>query len=122
MSAFYLVTYVVASADLERSRITDLDILLSDGTPVLVSTTRLDGVLASWQIVGGNLSAVAETAYTGGDFTGGTGSVMTLGIAGGAGVLTGGGDGGVLQTLTVGSNAGLGPPVLLPPGSYSSAL
>ena len=115
MTSFYFVTHVVAAADLDRSQITDLDIILSDGTPLLVSTTRFDGVLRSWEIDAA-LRIAAETAYQGGDLPGGTGSIMTLDIAGGAGVMTGGGSGGALQTQGIGSDGSMGTTTLLPPG------
>ena len=115
MTSFYLVTYVTAATDIDRSHITDLDIILSDGTPMLISTTRFDGVLRSWDI-NGALNIADETAHQGGDLPGGTGSIMTLEITGGAAVLTGGGSGGALQTHGVGANGSLGTPTTLPTG------
>ena len=115
MASLQLVNHVVAEADLDRSRITDLDIITTGGTPLLFSTTRFDGVLSGWSIDGA-LTAVSELAFEGGDLPGGTASIMVLDIGADTGFLTGGGSGGLLQTGTVGTNGIFGLPNILPPG------
>ena len=115
MASLHLVTHVVAEADLERSRITDVEIITTNGTPLLFSTTRFDGVLSSWSIDGG-LAVLSELAFDGGDLPGGTASIMALQIGGSTGFLSGGGSGGLLQTSTADANGSFSALTTLPPG------
>lgn len=99
MSSISLVSYTTVEVDLERSRITDLDILDNNGVPFLISATRYDGVLQSWQIAGGSLAMVDELVFDGGDAPGLIGSVTEIRTATGTGVLVGGGADGALQVV-----------------------
>ncbi|MBE0413666.1 M10 family metallopeptidase C-terminal domain-containing protein [Yoonia sp.] len=114
MASFSFVTHAVTDADLGWSHITDLDMIQSGGTSVLISTTRFDGVLRSWGI-DGSLHVTGEIAYDGGDLPGGTGSIMHLNVGGQTAILTGGATGGPLQTHTVAPDGTFGPSTTLPP-------
>ncbi len=104
MSSFYLVSYTTAEIDLERSRITDLEIVDNNGNPVLLSTTRYDGVLQSWQMDTGSIALIDTLNFDGGDRPGGTSTLTAFGLGGATAMLTGGGTGGFLQTLTLQSD------------------
>ncbi|MEL6840637.1 MAG: calcium-binding protein [Pseudomonadota bacterium] len=113
-------SYLTVPEDLDRSRITDLDMINVAGTTYLVGATRYDGVLQSWAIADGTLAAVDTVSFDGSLQAGVIGSVASLDLAGGPGLLTGGGVNGDLQTLAVnpdgtfGVDAGLAglPPVI----------
>ncbi|WP_411891455.1 M10 family metallopeptidase C-terminal domain-containing protein [Yoonia sp. SDW83-1] len=104
MSSFYLVNYTTAEIDLERSRITDLEIVDNNGNPVLLSTTRYDGVLQSWQMDTSSIALIDTLNFDGGDRPGGTSTLTAFGPGGATGLVTGGGTGGVLQTITLQSD------------------
>lgn len=114
VASFSFITHVVTETDLGRSHITDLDFIQSGGATVLISTTRYDGVLRAWRM-NGALGVIDEVAHEGGDLPGGVGSIMTLDIDGTAGILTGGGAGGALQTVDIGSDGSFGVVATLPP-------
>lgn len=115
VASFQFITHVVTGADLDWSHITDLDFIQSDGATYLISTTRFDGVLRSWQIDSA-LGVIGDVVYDGGDLPGGTSSIMTLNINGASGLLTGGGAGGALQTHVIGPDGMSGVAATLPPG------
>ena len=100
MQNITFIDYTTAATDLEHSRITDLDIVTVNGTDILLSTTRFDGVLSSWSIDGGTLGLIDTLAFQGGDMAGGTSTLMTLDIDGETGLLVGGGLSGEMQTIT----------------------
>lgn len=104
MSSFYFVSHTVSAVDLDHSRITNLEIVGRDGVPFLISATRYDGVLQSWQIDTSSVSLVDTLDFAGGDLPGGTGALSELGRDVGIGILTGGGMGGELQTIVLGTD------------------
>ncbi len=107
MSSFYLVSYVASELDPEHSRITDLDIVDIDGMAHLLSTTRFDGVLNSWNIDSGVLSLNSTLVLDGGDRPGGVGSLAALSLNGGLGITIGGGTNGTLQTVSLGADGSI---------------
>ncbi|WP_439153793.1 calcium-binding protein [Yoonia sp.] len=115
MASFTFLAHVMGSADLDRSHITDLAIIQTGGTPVLISTTRFDGVLRSWQI-DGLPGVIGEVAYEGGDLPGIISSLVPVTMDGATSVLTGGGLGGTLQTHVIGPEGMFGIATALPPG------
>ena len=104
MTLFYFVDYTTTEADLERSRITDLDIVDVGGDPILISTTRYDGVLQSWRVGSGPIGLIDTIAFDGGDRPGGTSTLTAIDMTSGPGLITGGGAGGTLQTVNLQSD------------------
>ncbi len=100
MSTLLFVDHVSDDAELDHSRITDLAIV--DG--FLISTTRYDGVLQSWQIGPANLATIDSTPFDGGNQPGGTATIGTVTFGADSGLLTGGGTGGDLQTRGLNSD------------------
>lgn len=113
MPSLTVVDYVTDPVELGHSRITDLDIINNNGTPLLISSTRYDGVLESWNIGSGNLSKIDSYALGGIGQAGATPAPVRLEIAGDTGLLSGGGADGDLQTLRVNANGTLGAVTLL---------
>lgn len=99
MSALAPVTYLTTTQDLAWSRITDLDIISFGGVDVLVSITRFDGALQSWDISGPAISGGATLALDGGDVPGGSGAIVTLQTAADPVLLIGGGAQGTFQQV-----------------------
>ena len=81
------------------SRITDLAVDLSGSAPRLLSATRFDGRVASWDIAGGGLTLRDTEGYDGGLAPGRIGTLALVALDGGTGLFTGGGAGGALQVL-----------------------
>ncbi|WP_341367438.1 calcium-binding protein [Yoonia sp. BS5-3] len=109
MHEISFINYITAEADLEYSLITDLEIVNVGGTDVLLSTTRFDGVLSSWEIEGGTLDLIDTVAFEGGDLPGGTSSLMPVTIDGETGLLVGGAVSGEMQTITLSSDGSFDP-------------
>ena len=101
MTSLHFVSHTTTVIDPDMSRITDLEIIDAGGTAVLLSTTRYDGVLQSWQMGAAELSLIDTLGYDGGDRPGGTSTLTGLALPGNTGLITGGGTGGVMQTLAV---------------------
>ena len=106
--SFDVVAYRVAEADQEHSRITDLAIVNIDGTPHLVTTTRYDGVLQSWDITGGNLVNKDTVAFDGGDVRGAQPTITMVQQADGLSIQIGGGSGGALQNVSLSTDGTFG--------------
>ncbi len=105
MSALSFVDHASDDAELNHSRITDLAIL--DG--FLVSTTRYDGVLQSWQIGPATLAVIDSVSFDGGNQPGGTATISSVNLGTDIGLLTGGGADGDLQTLRLNSDGSFSP-------------
>lgn len=97
--AFSVVAYRVAEEDQERSRITDLAIIDVNGVAQLISTTRYDGVLQSWDIGADPLSLTDTLLFDGGDRAGTIPTLVVVDINGQSGIQIGGGAEGVPQTI-----------------------
>ena len=106
MSPLYFISHTVTDEDIARSRITNLEIVDNAGLPILVSTTRYDGVMQSWQIGAQPLLLIDMIEFDGDLVLGGNGVLEGLALSSEMGVLTGGGTGGALQI--VGFDAGGG--------------
>lgn len=103
MSALTPVTYLTVSGDHAWSHITDLDIIRFGGVDVLVSVTRYDGRLQSWNIDGTAMTAGAQLALDGGDVAGGGGAFAALSGPAGPLIVTGGGSDGAFQQQVLGA-------------------
>lgn len=113
-----LVSYVATAQDVDRSHITDLEILNIDGQDRLLATTNYDGVISSWNISTG-LQLLSQDNYSGVLRAGTTPSLATIDLAGGAvGLVTGGGANGALQVQAVNANGTFGAPTTLSSLSY----
>ncbi|MEJ6404765.1 calcium-binding protein [Yoonia sp. 2307UL14-13] len=95
------MAYRVAEEDQNRSRITDLTIVDVDGTPQLISATRYDGVIQSWDIGASALTLKDTLTFDGGDRAGMTPTVVMLDIDGQPGIQIGGGVAGAPQTIGI---------------------
>lgn len=115
MAALTFITHVVTEDDYDRSHITDLEIIQTDSGPVLVSTTRYDGVLRTWD-TSAILSMIDEVTFDGGDVAGGTSSLTTLHIGDDIAVLTGGATGAGMQLHDIGPDGSFGLTATLPAG------
>ncbi len=104
MPTLNLINHVTVVADQAHSQITDLTIVDSSGGPFLISTTRYDGVLESWQIGASGLASLDRITFNGGYQPGGNATLSTVSFAGNDGVLIGGGSNGDLQTLGLNSD------------------
>ncbi|PUB14847.1 calcium-binding protein [Yoonia sediminilitoris] len=113
MPSLIAVDYITDGVELGHSRITDLDILDNNGTPLLISSTRYDGLLESWDIATGTLARIDSFAFGGVGQAGVTPSPTDLEIAGNPGLFSGGGVGGDLQTLRLNANGTFGAVTLL---------
>lgn len=119
MWAINLVSYVSTSQDVDRSHITDLEILNIGGQDRLIATTNYDGVISSWSISSGLLH-LSQDAYSGVLRAGTTPSLTTISLAGGSvGLVTGGGTNGALQVQEVNTNGTFGTPTTLSSLSYN---
>lgn len=119
MVSISLISYVSTVQDVDYSHITDLEIITVNGQDRLYSTTLYDGVIRSWTI-GSGVSLQSTDVYSGGLRAGGTSTLATLDLGGGAvGLLTGGGANGALQIQTLQSGGGFGAPTTLGALSYS---
>jgi serralysin len=113
MPTLDFIAYTTVPVDLERSRITDMDIMTIDGTDFLVSTTRFDGVLSSWSLENGTLTLTDTLEFDGGDQPGSVSTLMTLDLGGTTGLLMGGGTGGMLQTISLNNDGSFAAPTVL---------
>ena len=102
MSQFSLVRYVTSPDDLAMSRITDLAI----SGNILVSTTRYDGVVATWNIAASKLDPLDSASHASDPRVGADPAVAI--VAGH--VLTGGGADGALALRTLATSGALGQP------------
>jgi Ca2+-binding RTX toxin-like protein len=100
MSDIILVTYLSNGAELAYSHITDLSLMTVDGVQVLYSTTHYDGVLNGWDISGATPLAIDSLALDGGIVAGGTATIAAVQTGTGVLILSGGGTGGALQTVS----------------------
>jgi Ca2+-binding RTX toxin-like protein len=91
------INYLTTPVDLDRSNITDLEIVIVGSTEILFSTTRFDGVLSSWSIENGTLTLTDTLDFDGSDLPGSVSTLMTLNLDGDIGLLAGG----PLQTITL---------------------
>ena len=96
---FTPIRHLTTPDDAGHSRITDLQIIRTGGVDVLVSITRYDGKLQSWDIAGPAITSGAMLALEGGDLPGGSGSIVTQTGAGGPSLLIGGGADGAYQQV-----------------------
>jgi serralysin len=91
--------YLVSPADLAMSRITDLHIVSFDGIDRLISLTRLDGALQSWDISGALIARGDSLPLDGGDVAGGKGAMAVLQTGADPSLLIGGGAAGSFQQI-----------------------
>lgn len=105
MPSINFITYITMPADLDRSQITDMDIITMDGSDMLFSTTRFDGVLGSWSIENGLLRLTDTLAFDGIDAPGSISTLMTIDLEGNTGLLVGG----PLQTVAINSDGSFEP-------------
>ena len=96
MSGLALINHVSQSTDVAWSRITQLDTIMVNGTPILFATTRYDGEITSWNISSGSLSLRDADAYSGVLRAGGTGAFTTIMVDGQSTLISGGGVSGML--------------------------
>lgn len=104
MSEITFVTYLSNGAELAYSHITDLSLLTVDGVQMLYSTTQYDGVLNGWDISGATPLQIDSLALDGGSVAGASATLSALQTGTGITLLSGGGDGGTLQTVDIGSD------------------
>ena len=80
-----------------HSRITDLDVVIIDGTAHLFSATRYDGVLRHWQLSETGLGLGDTISFDGALFAGGKGSLVSFTTGTETCLLSGGGNDGDQQ-------------------------
>jgi Ca2+-binding RTX toxin-like protein len=96
-----MVTYLSNGAEFAYSHITDLSLMTVNGVQVLFSTTQYDGLLIGWDISGAVPVQIDSLALDGGDVAGGKATIATVQTGTGITILSGGGTGGTLQTVTL---------------------
>ncbi|MCG3269192.1 calcium-binding protein [Yoonia sp. I 8.24] len=101
MSDITMVTYLSNGAELAYSHITDLSLMTVDGVQVLYSTTQYDGLLNGWDISGAVPALIDSFVLDGGDIAGSTATIAAVQTGSGITILSGGGTGGILQTVTL---------------------
>ncbi|PJI84595.1 putative secreted protein (type I secretion substrate) [Yoonia maricola] len=109
MSSLSFSFYVTDPGDIGFSHITDLMVVDVGGVAQLYSSTRYDGVLRQWDIESGVLRLGDSDPFAGGLIAGGTGSITSLSN----GVLVGGGSGGALEIVSLGTDGGFDASVAL---------
>jgi Ca2+-binding RTX toxin-like protein len=107
MSLLNFTGFAVDDNSVTHSRITGLTKVEIGGALYLFSTTRHDGVLQQWGISSGVIALGDALSYQGPLLAGAVGDIVTL-DAGAAMLLTGGGDGGGLQTISLGAQGAYG--------------
>ena len=106
MSPLYFISHTVTDEDIARSRITNLEIVDNAGLPILISTTRYDGVMQSWQIGAQPLVLIDTFEFESDAVLGGIGALEGLELSSETGVLTGGGTDGALQIVAFDAGGG----------------
>ena len=103
------------------SHIVDLVLVTTGGETLLISATRYDGVLQTWDLSGAGLTAGTALPYPGADLPGSTGGIAVLTFGAETFLLTGGGTGGALQTIALNSDGSFGTPTALDahPATYA---
>ena len=92
--------------DVDYSNITDLAIYAVDGTNMLFSTTRFDGVMSSWTITANGPVLNDVRSFEGGLRAGGTGSLQEITLGGTQTLITGGSTDGGLVAYGLGQTGG----------------
>ena len=92
--------------DIDYSNITDLAIYTVDGTNMLFSTTRFDGVMSSWTITANGPVLNDVRSFEGGLRAGGTGSLQEITLGGTQTLITGGSTDGGLVAYGLGQTGG----------------